>query len=456
MRRYRIGRNEECLCGSGVKFKHCCIDYVGECHDIKRTVTEIEKGDFNLALKYCRADLTDYLINVKSHTEPLLVLKPSFGHKFLNVDIKAMSEILDRLMFIINTGKFDVDFIGLLDRLRNFFYNPKWHDRITYYKAAWIYFFENNEEAATEVLVNVSYKEIEDLDYLQMYFDLCSDELSFSQKQEVLDKLIGLEKKYSGKIQYTGIKGMEFLLIGDEGKAKELFDEAIELAMNNLDKFTDSYDFYQLGQVFHFAGRLLKNDKFLEKSIEYYIKSSEIEPMTKSGFSMVYTHIGDSYFALNDLDKALDYYFKSLDFEINPITKIFIAQIYIEKDEFEKAREVLDQLCFESLTKENKTDYLFVLSKLVILKRNNEKAKFACDELKKLTFDTKYFSDLSNQLITELLEIYKDFSSNEVLEQSRVKKLLSKLNEYCILQPNFNGIGFNFNSLFTDIIGKKK
>lgn len=456
MKRYKINRNEECLCGSGLKFKYCCLPYLDDSVNVNRIIEEIDKNNYELALKYCRADLTKYLWNVKSHTESLLIANSSLGNMLLEIDIKALSELLDRLMLIINRGDLKVDFIYALNRIGDVFYNQRWHMRLVYYKAAWKFFIEDNEDDARIIALEVSYKDIDDLDFLQMYYDLCYRNLSFSQKQEVLGKLVNLEETYSGKIQYLGAKGLEYFLIGDKSKAKEIFSKVIELAENNFDKFIGPYDYHQLGQAYLYAGRLLTKKEYLEKSIEYFTKSSEIEPMTDLGYSMTHSNIGDIYCDLNDLDKGLEHYFKSLDYFDNALTKIFIAQVYLEKSELEKAQEYLDQIKFEDLSYDNKVDYLFVISKFIVLHRDNEKAEFVCNELKKLRFDNKYFSDLTNQLITELLEVYGNFSENTAFEKSKVKKLLSKINEYFILQPNFAGIGFNFNNLIKDIIDRKK
>ena len=454
MRRHRISRNEECLCGSGLKHKNCCLEYLKDPIDTKRTSAEIDNGNFELALKFCRADLTRYFIYVKSHTEPLLGLNPKMGNELLEIDIKALSEILDKLMYIISHS-FEMDFITDLVRLGNIFDNSKWHNRILYYKTAWKYFVKDNKIDAGKTLSGLSYKEIQDLDFLQMYLDICSETMSFSQKQELIDKIINIEKKYSGKVQYIGLKGIEYFLIGDKGKAKEIYIELMEFVDSNLYKFTDSFDYYQLGKVLHFSGRLLTENNYLEKSIEYFLKASEIELMTNQGYSMINSQIGDVYFDLNNFNKALEYYFKSLDFFDNHISKIFIAQVFVERKEIQDAREFLDQLDFEALSKDNKVDYLFVSSKLVILKRDNERAKFTYKELKKLVFDSKYFSDLANEFITELLEMYQDFSSDDSFEPSRVRRVLGKLNNYLILQPKIAGIGFNFNNLIKDFINKK-
>ncbi len=52
MKRYTIERNDYCLCGSGLKYKKCCLEYMSYPIDYKLISAEINNGNFELALKY--------------------------------------------------------------------------------------------------------------------------------------------------------------------------------------------------------------------------------------------------------------------------------------------------------------------------------------------------------------------------------------------------------------------
>lgn len=72
--------------------------------------------------------------------------------------------------------------------------------------------------------------------------------------------------KPAGKIQYLGAKAIEFLLISDLDKAKEVIRQAIGIANENSSNFNETYDYSQVGNIFVLGGRLLK-DKLMDKNL---------------------------------------------------------------------------------------------------------------------------------------------------------------------------------------------
>lgn len=71
--------------------------------------------------------------------------------------------------------------------------------------------------------------------------------------------------------------------------------------------------------------------------------------------------------------------------------------------------------------------------------------------MKKLTLQSKYFSDIVNELIISIQELLVE-KNNKKQRKSLIRKILSKLNEYLILQPNLMGFGVNINSLINDLV----
>lgn len=192
MKKFEPTRNMGCICGSAKKFKKCCQNTL-PVSSLAKLAIEIENENFELAYIFCRAELARYMIQVKRHTEVLLSVESSVGHQLLEIDIKALSELLGKLMFIINKGQIEHSFMGDLIRLGELLYSQRWHTRLIYYKVAWEFLFNDNE--AKTYLSNILYKEIDGLDFLQMYLDLMSDDLSFSNRIEIIEKLITIEVK---------------------------------------------------------------------------------------------------------------------------------------------------------------------------------------------------------------------------------------------------------------------
>lgn len=455
MNKFELTRNMECLCGSGKKFKSCCNEYMS-LSSFEKISIEIENENYLQAFLFCRAEVTKYMRYVKRHTEFLLVIAPEQGKHLLEIDIRALSELLDMLMYIISKLDIQVSFIDNVDRLGELFYNQNWHDRLRYYKVAWEYIFKNNVDNAKKLLTNLSYEEIRDLDFLQMYLDLMSHELSFSTRLEVIDKLISMETRVAGKLQYYGAKAIQFLLITDLKKAKELVSQAIQIAGENATDISDPYDYLQFGNIYHLGGKLLDIEDLHKKAISFFELILNVDGLSLSGRAGAYCHLGDVFLSLNEIEIALSYYNKCLELEELPLARIFVAEIFYRKADYDASIKVLEEIEYSSISNENKIDLLITYGKNVISTQNAAKVNWVFNELKQLKFDSKYFSDIVNELIINLHELLIKTNSKEKFEPSQVKKILGKLNEYIMLEPNIMGLGLNINKIIGDILIKNK
>lgn len=460
MKKFSLNRNMQCLCGSGVKYKNCCANVLSSNPNPQKIdkyiQKEIKQENFAQALNFTRAQLTMYMHNIKSHTEVLLITNPPLGNALLTIDIKALDEIIERFLFIIKSGDLRVEVISNLNNLVNVFYNQKWHARITYYKVVWFYIFQDKPEEAEAILSEVSYKNIDEKDFLQLFFDIKNNELSFSNKIEIIEKIIRQVDKVSEKIQYMGAKGMEFLLIDDREQAKGIFNDAITIVEEKRKEFSDLYDFYQLANLYNFAGKLLDNKEYIEKSIACWnevLKKEDELSLTTTGISEIYLKLGDTYTNLGDQIKAIEYYKKSFDAEPNLLSEIFIAHIYVDREDFEKASNILDRIDYDNLKEGEKVDFVFIYALLILHTKDKNKVSYILTKLKGINVPHKYYNDIKNGLIIDLQELFY-FPVNEI-EESKVKRILKKINDYLLLQPNFIGMGVNINKIVEDMLEKK-
>lgn len=203
----------------------------------------------------------------------------------LEIDLKALSEIINKTLFAIKTGNLDINFISMLHNLGKVFYNQKWHQLLTYYKAVWYYLYQNDINKAAVILSGISYKEFYDVQFLQLYLDVKNNELSFSDKIEIIDRLIKKADNSTDKMRYMASKGIEFLLIADLEKAKELFNEAILFAEKDINQFKETYDYFNLANLYVHAGSMFDNMEYIEKAVNYYTKILEDENVTQKGIS---------------------------------------------------------------------------------------------------------------------------------------------------------------------------
>ena len=220
MKKFTLEKNAQCLCGSGKRYKNCCWDILSNITNGKDFQTEIDNKNFDKAFKLSLADLTNYMIYVKRDTEPMLLNNLIIGEYTLEIDLKALAEIINKTLFVIKTGNLDVNFISMLHNLSKVFDNQKWHQLLTYYKAVWYYLYKNDIKKGAMVLSEISYKDINDVEFLQLYLDVKNEELSFSDKIEIKDILIEKADNLTNKIKYTAAKGVEYFLIADLKKQK--------------------------------------------------------------------------------------------------------------------------------------------------------------------------------------------------------------------------------------------
>lgn len=453
MKRFSVERNMLCLCGSGKKYKNCCLEILSDISEDMDIQKEIDEKNFELALKYARADLTQYMEGVKRDTELFLSIDPPLGKAMLSNDLKALESIIEKNMFVIKQGNLDVDFISILNNLNEVFYNPNWHELLTYYKVEWLYFHQNNVEKAESILSEISYKDISNIKFLRLFLDLKHNELSFSNKSEIIDKIIQGINRFSEKIQYMGAKGVEYLSIGDLERAKEIFIEAVLIAEENINKFKETYDYFQLANLYTTTGDLCKNKGYIEKAITYYLKISEDKNVTSKGISDVYSRLGKAFTYLGDEVKALEHYHKSIEVYDNPLPKIFIAHVYISKGEFDKALNTLNGIDSKELEEEEKIDFVLTYAQLVLLSNNKNKVEDVLTKLKKLEISSKYFNDIKSSLIIDLQEVL--YSPTSEVKDSKIRTIIRKINDYVQLQPNINGIGLNINKMISDYLERK-
>jgi len=453
MKKFTLEKNAQCLCGSGKRYKNCCWDILSNITNGKDFQTEIDNKNFDKAFKLSLADLTNYMIYVKRDTEPMLLNNLIIGEYTLEIDLKALAEIINKTLFVIKTGNLDVNFISMLHNLSKVFDNQKWHQLLTYYKAVWYYLYKNDIKKGAMVLSEISYKDINDVEFLQLYLDVKNEELSFSDKIEIKDILIEKADNLTNKIKYTAAKGVEYFLIADLKKTKELFNEAILLAEKNMNHFKETYDYFILGNIYNNAGKILNDMGYTEKAVNFYTKILEDKNVTQKGISDTYSCLGDAYFNLKNKEKALECYEKSVEINGNSLSKIFIAHLYTVNQEFERASEILDSIDFNKLNDNGKIDFMFNYAELLLHTKKRDGIEEILVKLKEFNVSSKYFNDKKNELIINLQQVLHLPKNDD--KDSGVKKLLRKINDYFILEPNIAGMGININQIIKDILKNK-
>ncbi len=206
-------------------------------------------------------------------------------------------------------------------------------------------------------------------------------------------------------------------------EAEEILEKALELAqsINNKHEIAFAYNRYGVLK----SARFNHND-----ALEYYFKSESLLKELGSTFlfSVLYVNIADVYLSRYQLDEALEYAKKALEFGfLEYLMYGIIGEIYLWKNEFEKAEENLlkaMKLCVKAADTRVIPKMLYNLVILAVERKEETKAQ---DYLKQL-------EDLAKKREYEYLEGYYYFaltiyykSSSDIDDWGKAKRILKEL-----------------------------
>ena len=247
--------DEKCLCGSGRLYSMCCKPFSGQ--GIENYKKEIDSKNYIKAYYIAVAMLSDYLEDVRKHTNRILKDNPVIGRFVLHKDVNALSELADRIFHCIPKGNTDnwgerFEFIkGLVDA-------EDWKNECEYYQL--LYYELNNDKGKFSEQIEAIVKNTKvDVHTDQRMLELLRSVILPSGQLTELLKLddILIEKTDSSlmKLKYKFDKAIQLALVSDNTSAKKIADEVIPL--------------WQL--IYH--GYILSNPS--AETVNYCIKSPE-------------------------------------------------------------------------------------------------------------------------------------------------------------------------------------
>jgi hypothetical protein len=200
--------NSSCLCGSGQKFKDCCRRHLPGSDIGKKARFETNAGNHIKALKAYRADITQYTIWHKSHTEPFALQGIPAIQPMLEIDIKALAEQINELCWTYLRIDSQSEISAVLERLRRNITDPRWQRKITYFHAMVALWTNDDWDVARkefEKLGKITSEE-NDVEILQLYIDLYNDQLSFAAGIDLYNRVLALTDSLGEQLQYRAAK----------------------------------------------------------------------------------------------------------------------------------------------------------------------------------------------------------------------------------------------------------
>ena len=451
MKAFEVLKDDKCLCGSNIKYRYCCFSRISEKNFIKATDNAIKNKEYEEAYCFCNADLTKYILHIKRHTEVLLKKHINGAYDLLAIDLQALTEIFDKLGFIVYQGKINVDFNDKFKRIEDLFENKKLVELITFYRVLFIGIFNNDSASVKEILINLNYKEIEKVELLELYFEEFSKELEYSEKIKILNMLIHKEIDDIQKIKYNTILALSYITNDERQSCVKIIENVVkELKKLCLIDLNDK-ELYILAGAYFYCGLIMEDDTYLNKSIEIHIAILKNTIDTEE-ISKIYNEVGETYLMLGDYTNAIKHFNLSIENKFNCLSYINIARTMIEIGNISEAYMQICKLNIKDIPEINLIDYLITMGRILVENEDVNKAKEIYYALKELHIEEKMFSGYKNEIIIMLLEQYKGFY--EYKKTSSLKKKIDEINNMLELKPNFMGIGVNLNNIISKLISK--
>lgn len=404
-RAFRPKCNSPCLCGSNRKFKNCCRQRLPGL-DIGKKARQAKKTE-NLpkALIACRADITQYTIWHKSHTEPAMQHGISRIEFLLNIDINALAAYVSDLCWLYIRTDQQAAFSAVLERLRGNINEARWQRKISYLhtlNALGRHWNRDDGRKEFEKLGVISSNE-DDLDILRLYIDLFGDEISFSDRIKLFDRILSLSDTIGDRLQYQGAKASEHLLIGDTKKADHELSEAIEFCheAKSIDDLT-SYERLRLSDCLELLAFIRRDEDLFQEAIGLRKELLKEEGWTDEGRANLYRQLGDCYRyagAWNDAESA---YKDALSFTEAPICEVFLSQALLRQDKSKDAIKIISCIRRNDLNPLEFEDFVFAFTDIAIEMGDAIQLKEAKNLLEKLNVSSPYFNNRRLELLVHV------------------------------------------------------
>jgi tetratricopeptide (TPR) repeat protein len=446
-------RKAQCLCGSGLKFKRCCFDIYQKERDVGASSELFNNKKYKEALIQCRADITRYTIWHRSHTEPPLKDGYEPIYEILDIDIKALSEMVRILFKCHERLNLLKEFPAVLDRLRENIKVERWRHHIVYFQTLCALSPNWNVKTGRHELKKIgSIEEVNDVEILQLFCELELEEFNFTEKLKLIDKILNLSEKWIDVLQYQSLKATQFLLINDIEEAKSLLIGAVKEARKNIDNSITAYEALRTGETMLLLSPLINDEDLALEAVSLLKKSLEFEYWTSAGEALIYREIGDARKRLDEWEQAKENYAKSLELSPHNVSQVFLAECYLYTEQLSEAKALLDEVLPEKLTYPNYCDYVFVHAVLSIASGDTEELNNSEKLLHTLEFKEPLFRERQQSLLISVLKCKANCSNENIIKRAFavLKGVMRSANRYLIFQPNFMGIGINLNKVVED------
>jgi len=454
--KYKINRNDPCLCGSGLKFKKCCkpileddgIDdsnYAGKGHHY------FNKKNFKDAERYYRAHLTQYIIWYHEHTEPFRKARPEDAEHIFSIDIEALNEIADLISrSLFKQGKIDEMFTlythlsPLIDDIRYTFYIDT--------QIALLLIYQDKFKKAEKLLSKDIYIDLEAIPLtdmgkraLEIYLQAVYLRSPAIKLLRIIERVLDSEISISTQLHFLNEKVKIAFLHKDTDLAKKTALEMKKM-LPNLKKVKSKERIIiedMLPTTYGMLSIILNDSNYYVERIKICEKNIKKKGRDSQHIACQHVLIAQSYIELGENKKGKDFLLKAIDIENRPEYLLDLVRVNLRLDLQEEAIQNLESIDYANLTEELKIDYLSYYTDIALTNKDKSLAHVTEKQLAALEVHLPYLHALASG--------YRSLLLNFISEKQSPKSLLTKLRKFAaeklILQPTIFGIGINLNEL---------
>ncbi len=312
----------------------------------------------------------------------------------------------------------------------------------------------NEVEGKKELQKLGSVSEDEDHELLEMYLDLFGDEMTFSGRQEMISRILQFTDSEAGRLQYRGLRAVEFLKIGDHAKAEQELDVAISSfkATRNV-RIDPGYEDYWLAMSLELLGRLRSDAKLLDEAIVLYKQVIDSGSFNTRGNAGLWRCLGDIYRYKAAWKEASDAYRNSLGAASLPIARVFLSECLLYLEGWETAFETISAIDLTTLDKHEYIDYVFVFAVVSIDSTDRIALQNAERLLRSLSINDHIFLERREALLLCVIDTQRSGKSCSIIIKARnaLRGLAWAASRYLKLEPNIYGVGINLGKVLEDV-----
>lgn len=383
---------------------------------------------------------------------------PTKGTLF-EVDVHALTDIVETLFWCHVKCEVAQEFPAVLERLRANIKGPQWQRRIQYLQAFCALWPDWNEDRGRRELGKLGFPNADDdVETIQLYLELFSEQLSFSQKQTLIDRVLAETEKLSDRIHYTGARANLYLIIGDAVRAASELTEIIEEVRRKYPpEELDIYERYRFATAVSFLGMIRRDQSTIAEAVAVYQDLLKEEDLTDDGRANLHWLIADSCRHMRDWEAAKRSYEQAIELKPDPVYRVFLADCLLQLRRGTEASTMLSAIDQSGLDQAGKLDYAFVQAAIAIDGGEHEPLVGAKAALQALTVNEPFFRKRRDADLLAIQEVLLSGGSQPL--GSRPGKVLADLarsaSSYLILKPSFMGLGVDLGRILEDLTKRR-